>query len=53
MPTYRAYLLSDDHIKKPAHIIEASDDAAAVKQAKQYVNGHDVDCGAKTSVSRS
>jgi hypothetical protein len=43
MPAYRAYLLSNDHIQKPPYLIEAGDDGAAVEQARQLVDGHDVE----------
>jgi hypothetical protein len=43
MATYRAYLLSNNRVEKPAHIIEAPDDGAAVEQARQLVDGHDVE----------
>jgi hypothetical protein len=43
MPAYRAYFLSNDHIEKPPRVIEAADDGAAVEQARQLVDGHDVE----------
>ena len=43
MPAYRAYLLSNERIEGPPYVIEASDDGAAVEQARQLVEGHDVE----------
>jgi hypothetical protein len=43
MPTYRANLLSNDHIEKPARILEAADDGDAVEQARRLLDGHDVE----------
>ena len=44
MPTYRAYHIKDDkHFAGPPAIIEAADDAAAIEQARQLVDGHDVE----------
>jgi hypothetical protein len=43
MPEYRAYLVDrQGHIKK-AEIVSGEDDAAALENAKQYVDGHDVE----------
>jgi hypothetical protein len=43
MPEYRAYILGrDGHIQKAIEF-EAVDDAVAVEQARQYVDGHDVE----------
>lgn len=43
MPEYRAYLIKDKHISDAPTMIEANDDAIAIEQAKQLVDGHDVE----------
>ena len=52
MPDYRAYLLDDnDHIVK-RHDFEAANDDAALKIARQYVDGHDVEVWQRQSFVR-
>ena len=37
---YRFYVLDkDDHVREPPHVFECPDDAAAVEQAVQLLNG--------------
>jgi hypothetical protein len=44
MATYRAYLVDGrGHIHQPPHIFDSDDDGTAITQAKQYVNGCDVE----------
>ncbi|SIO31930.1 hypothetical protein SAMN05443247_03917 [Bradyrhizobium erythrophlei] len=43
MGTYRAYLLDhNEHIIR-AHVLEAQDDEAARMEARQYLDGHDIE----------
>ena len=39
MPTYRIYTFEGGHVRKPPKIIECQDDEAAVKEAKQFLDG--------------
>ena len=43
MPYYRAYRIKDNHITDAPTVIEADTDAVAIEQAKQFVDGHDVE----------
>jgi len=43
MPSYRAYQIKDGHMRSAARIIEAGNDDAALAEAKQLVNGCDVE----------
>jgi hypothetical protein len=43
MPAYRAYPLKDNHVAGPPNIIVADSDHDAIEQAKQLVDGHDVE----------
>ena len=44
MATYRAYLVDGrGHIGRPPHVFESDDDGTAITQAKQYVDGCDVE----------
>ena len=44
MPSYRAYFVDvPGHIVRPPKVFEADDDAAALKQAQQFVDGYDVE----------
>ena len=41
MPAYRVYTLSPDgHIQAPPRIIDCPDDEAAMRQARQWLDGH-------------
>jgi hypothetical protein len=41
---YRAYRLKDGElIAGPATVIDANDDSTAIEQAKQMVDGHDIE----------
>ena len=42
MAGYYAYFLEDGHIMSRVEIV-ADDDAAAVQQARQYLDGHDIE----------
>ena len=43
MEEYRAYIIgSDGHFKK-VQVLECPDDAAAVKEAKKLLDGHDIE----------
>jgi hypothetical protein len=42
MPEYRVYVVGTDGHFVNSHAIECSDDDAAMEQAKQLVDGHDV-----------
>jgi hypothetical protein len=43
MPEYRAFIIGRDGLFQKAIGLEAVDDAHAIEQAKQYVDGHDVE----------
>jgi len=43
MPEYRAYLIKDKRIAGPPTLIDADADPVAIEQAKQLVDGHDVE----------
>jgi hypothetical protein len=44
MPAYRAYLVDgQSHIRRAPHKFESDDDEEAITQAKQFVDGHDVE----------
>jgi len=43
MADYRAYLIKDKHIAAAPTMIEADADDAAIEQARQLVDGHDVE----------
>jgi hypothetical protein len=43
MPEYRAYLIKDRHVAAAPTMIEADADDDAIEQAKQPVDGHDVE----------
>lgn len=43
MPDYRAFLVGRDGHFQKAIEFEAIDDVAAIKHARQYVDGHDVE----------
>ena len=43
MPDYRAYLIKRGHIEGPPNIVVADTDQEAIDQAKQLVDGHDVE----------
>ena len=49
MPYYRAYPVNDDprpgqpHIAGPAYIIECDNDQQAIAQARQFVDGCDIE----------
>jgi hypothetical protein len=43
MTFYRAYVIGSDGTFNGAHRIECEDDASAIEEAKQYVNGSDVE----------
>jgi hypothetical protein len=43
MVEYRAYLVGRDGHFQKAFDFDAADDAEAINQAKQYVDGHDVE----------
>jgi hypothetical protein len=39
MPMYRIYTVEGGHVRKPPQVIECLNDEAAVKEAKQLLNG--------------
>jgi hypothetical protein len=42
--TYRVYKIDPNgHISAPPELIECADDAAAVAEARKYVDGHDIE----------
>jgi hypothetical protein len=43
MPDYRAYIVGSDGRFQGFEIIDAADDEAAVRAAKKFVDGHDVE----------
>ena len=43
MPEYRAYRIKDNHVDGVAEIVVADDDQAAIEQAKQLTNGHNIE----------
>jgi hypothetical protein len=43
MPEYRAYRIKNDQIAGVPEIVVADDDRAAIEQARQLTNGHDVE----------
>ena len=44
MATYRTYLIhGKNHISKPPQIIECEGDDAAIAEATQYLDGHDLE----------
>lgn len=44
MPTYRVYFLDRDaHISRPPEVLEAADDVEAGQQAKQFIDGKDIE----------
>jgi hypothetical protein len=43
MPAYRLYQVKDGHVLSDSRIIEAESDDAAVAQAKQFLDGCDVE----------
>jgi hypothetical protein len=44
MATYRAFFVDvPGHIVRPPKVFEADDDAAALTQAQQFVDGYDVE----------
>jgi hypothetical protein len=44
MPTYRLYFLDDGaHISRPPVILECADNEEAMVQARQYVDGKDIE----------
>jgi hypothetical protein len=43
MPTYRLYSFKDGHIHTMPRPIEAQNDADAIKQAKQFLDGADLE----------
>ena len=44
MPEYRLFTFNDaGHITGPAAVIQCADDDAAIKEAKQLLDGHDIE----------
>jgi hypothetical protein len=43
MAEYRAYRIKNNHIAEPPRIISADNDQQAAEQAKQFVDGCDVE----------
>lgn len=44
MPEYRFYRINQEgHVAEPAPIVECPDDLSAVREARQYVDGCDVE----------
>lgn len=43
MPQYRIFRLEDGHIRHASIIVECATDAEAILEAKQYVDGVDVE----------
>jgi len=43
MPAFRVYQIKDGHLISPSRIIEAENDDAAIAEAKQLVDGYDVE----------
>lgn len=43
MPDYRVYLIKSNHFEGPPDVITCDSDAEAIEQAKQLVDGHDVE----------
>jgi hypothetical protein len=43
MAEYRVYRVKDNHISGPPSIIVADDDQHAIEQAKQLVDGYDIE----------
>ena len=44
MPTYRIYVLEkDDHIQRPATVIDCPDDSAAIENAKALPDGQAIE----------
>jgi hypothetical protein len=43
MPDYRIYTLKDGKIDSPARIATCASDQQAIDQAKQLLNGHDIE----------
>ena len=43
MPQYRVYRLNNKHIAGPPVIVVCDNDEDAIKQAKQLIDGHDLE----------
>jgi hypothetical protein len=44
MPDYRVYTMTKDtHVEGPAAVVTCDSDQEAIRQAKQMVDGHDVE----------
>ncbi len=43
MPEYRIFKLKDGRVSEPPSVVECAADDEAVQQAKQLVDGHDVE----------
>ena len=51
MPEYKFYSISTDgHIAKPPVIVDCPDDLVAIKNARNYLDGHDVEIWEGTRV---
>ena len=43
MPAYRLYTIRDDHIREPPRFFDAASDENAIKKAKGFLDGADLE----------
>jgi len=43
LPAYRFFKIEDGHVVGPSEIVHCDDDAEAIRKAKRYADGYDVE----------